>query len=234
MDRNEKDQAEQLRKIVNQPKTAMQEEEIEEEKEYDQLPPRSEVHGDKEKKTKWKVKYPLVRFLALVFILLVFLIPGYALWSKSQPATTDEDYTESVQLQEDSSDAANDDFDLPGEEKDGQAEQGKSSFVSLKPEEGVQEALADEKQQDSQASNNIKPDKPEQPKPKPEPEPEPKPTPPPAKPEYTTYVVKAEDNLFRISLKFYGGRSGEEIIKRANNLNADGTVFEGQKLIIPK
>ncbi|ANB61833.1 LysM peptidoglycan-binding domain-containing protein [Anoxybacteroides amylolyticum] len=58
------DQAEQLRK------------QMEEKKEPDvlSLPPRSEVHKSKEKKTKWKIKYPLVRLLLLFFILLPFVI----------------------------------------------------------------------------------------------------------------------------------------------------------------
>ncbi|GGJ59977.1 peptidase M23 [Anoxybacillus voinovskiensis] len=62
------DQAEQLRKQM--------EGKTEENKEPDvlSLPPRSEVHKTKEKKTKWKIKYPLVRLLLLFFILLPLVI----------------------------------------------------------------------------------------------------------------------------------------------------------------
>lgn len=34
------------------------------------LPPRSELHRNKKKRTKWKLKYPLIRLLVLFFILL--------------------------------------------------------------------------------------------------------------------------------------------------------------------
>ena len=61
------DQAENLRKKMENI-SEQQEDEL-------QLPPRSEVH--KKKKTKWKVKHPLVRILALFFVLLPISFTAY-------------------------------------------------------------------------------------------------------------------------------------------------------------
>ncbi|UYZ20608.1 LysM peptidoglycan-binding domain-containing protein [Mesobacillus jeotgali] len=58
-----RDQAERLRKRVErktEPTTEKKE----------SLPPRSEMHRQKQKKTKVKVKYPVIRLMALFFILL--------------------------------------------------------------------------------------------------------------------------------------------------------------------
>lgn len=42
------------------------------------LPPRSEVHRNKKKKTKKKLKYPLIRLLVLFFILLPIIFSIYS------------------------------------------------------------------------------------------------------------------------------------------------------------
>ena len=40
----------------------------------EQLPPREQIHREKRQKTKWKVKYPVIRILVLSFILLPIII----------------------------------------------------------------------------------------------------------------------------------------------------------------
>ncbi|AYC30797.1 LysM peptidoglycan-binding domain-containing protein [Paenisporosarcina cavernae] len=47
-----------------------------------------------------------------------------------------------------------------------------------------------------------------------------------------THVVQSGETLYSISMKFYGNRNGEEIIKTANNLSGN-TVRTGQVLRIP-
>ena len=44
--------------------------------EREELPPRSRIHHQKQKKNKWKLKYPVIRLLVLFFILfpLLFLV----------------------------------------------------------------------------------------------------------------------------------------------------------------
>ncbi|WP_027408624.1 LysM peptidoglycan-binding domain-containing protein [Anoxybacteroides tepidamans] len=63
-----RDQAEELRKQVGH----FKQKETGNNVDALSLPPRSEVHKQKQakKKTKWKIKYPLIRLLALFFILL--------------------------------------------------------------------------------------------------------------------------------------------------------------------
>lgn len=58
-----RDQAERLRKRVERKSESKVEKK-------DSLPPRSEIHRQKQKKTKVKVKYPVIRLMALFFILL--------------------------------------------------------------------------------------------------------------------------------------------------------------------
>lgn len=86
------DQAENLRKKM---------ENINKQQESDELhlPPRSEVH--KKKKTKWKIKHPLVRILALFFVLLPISIYSiYHLVDKRpvQVVTIDDDSYETVDV----------------------------------------------------------------------------------------------------------------------------------------
>jgi cytoskeletal protein RodZ len=61
-----RDQAEKLKKRIEKYKEPVPEETL--------LPPRSELHRPKKKKTKVKVKFPLIRLLALFFILLPITI----------------------------------------------------------------------------------------------------------------------------------------------------------------
>ncbi len=44
------------------------------------LPPRSNVHDDKKKKTKWKISFLFIRFLLVLFLIIVALILTYNKW----------------------------------------------------------------------------------------------------------------------------------------------------------
>jgi LysM repeat protein len=46
------------------------------------------------------------------------------------------------------------------------------------------------------------------------------------------HTVKENETLYKISMKYYGSREGEEIIQKHNNLK-DKTIYIGQKLEIP-
>jgi len=87
-----KDQAENLRKKMENISKQQEDDEL-------QLPPRSEVH--KKKKMKWKVKHPLVRILALFFVLLPISIYSiYHLVEKRpvQVVTIDDESYETVDV----------------------------------------------------------------------------------------------------------------------------------------
>lgn len=61
-----RDQAERLKRRIE--KTSEKVEDI------DPLPPREQIHRQKKKKIKWKLKYPVIRLLVLFFILLPIII----------------------------------------------------------------------------------------------------------------------------------------------------------------
>ena len=65
--------------------------------------------------------------------------------------------------------------------------------------------------------------------PKPEKKPEVKPEP---KPVAKTHTVGSNENLYRISLKYYGNGEGVEKIKSANGLSSN-EIRVGQRLVIP-
>lgn len=88
MNEIQKDQAEQLRK-------RMQQEENDEAKldekdapfDVSSLPPRSAVHKGKKKQSKHKLKYPLIRLLVFFFILLPFVVLSIYTYSMSNLRT---------------------------------------------------------------------------------------------------------------------------------------------------
>ncbi|WP_117169331.1 LysM peptidoglycan-binding domain-containing protein [Paraliobacillus sediminis] len=46
------------------------------------LPPRSYVHADKKTKTKWKINFLFIRFLVVLFIVIVGLVLTYQVWGE--------------------------------------------------------------------------------------------------------------------------------------------------------
>ena len=87
------DQAENLRKKMENISNQQESNEF-------HLPPRSQVHS-KKKKTKWKMKHPLVRILALFFVLLPIAIYSmYHLVEKRpiQVVTIDDESYETVDV----------------------------------------------------------------------------------------------------------------------------------------
>lgn len=62
------------------------------------LPPRSEVHRNKKKRTKVKLKYPLIRLLVLLFILLpitiysIYLYKGGKIFGTIKTSISSKDY----------------------------------------------------------------------------------------------------------------------------------------------
>ncbi|WP_226034655.1 LysM peptidoglycan-binding domain-containing protein [Aquibacillus saliphilus] len=81
-----KDQAYQLRNRINQvseinndPNTI---EEDSEDVDILNLPPRSQTHINKKTSVKWKISFPLIRFLFVLFILIVFMVLTYHIWGE--------------------------------------------------------------------------------------------------------------------------------------------------------
>ncbi|MFB1050466.1 hypothetical protein [Paraliobacillus sp. JSM ZJ581] len=79
----QEDQAANLREHMKHKDPIDQNEEIEH-KEIDvlDLPPRSEIHQGKSKKTRWKINLIFLRFLFLLFIIVIILVITYQYWGK--------------------------------------------------------------------------------------------------------------------------------------------------------
>lgn len=208
-----------------------------------ELPPRSEVHRRNEKKkTKFRIRFPLVRLLALAFILIVCIVATYNLWddhlqlaNSSEAKNITDDNEQNIDIYEMKDHKADADESKAGQsesnsqdEKAPVDEQNHSTAVDAKkPAENEGKSTA------SGANNMQNPAVVQQQ--------------PSSTESVTTEVetdtaqekqilyhkVKAGETLYRISMRYYKSRAGEEIIKKTNGLDANGTVFTGQLLKIP-
>lgn len=82
-----KDQAEKLRTQIEDHHSSMQEEPSfqhfnQSKIDVLDLPPRSEVHGEKKSKVRWKINLIFLRFLLLLFLLIIVLVVTYQYWGK--------------------------------------------------------------------------------------------------------------------------------------------------------
>lgn len=234
-----RDQAERLRKKIDR------KQETEYSGQKSALPPRSRVHQEKRKKSKWKVKYPVIRLLALFFILLpitIFSIYQYVSSDKSINAglnsEIEETGSETVVF------ATND-----GDE--GTAIEVREEPESQEPEkpekaEAVQVKEDAKVQQEKEASQTTaKEDKGSEPNSKKQAQ--------QTAPESTDssktagkqeqeelkkegkvvyHTVKPKETIFRIAMTYYKSQSGIEKIKQANNLPSN-EIQTGQVLKIP-
>ncbi|MGD7007959.1 LysM peptidoglycan-binding domain-containing protein [Metabacillus sp. 84] len=235
--KNPPDQAENLRDQM-----------IPDKEQYGQYPSRSEVHKSryraKDKKKKVKLKYPLISFLALCFILLpvLFLFVTYYYDKDGTPLDNGQnlkDY-ESIIIDNNreaepaesgtGSDAAE---DIRPEEPE-QSSPDKSSYDSSAEAAVEQQSEigtpAPEKKDESQAA--AKEDSPGKEETEAGLQKDKKAKPPKQSVQVVKHVVKPKENLYRISLKYFKSRVGEEIIKDHNQLSAN-EVYAGQVLEIP-
>ncbi|MEH6942295.1 LysM peptidoglycan-binding domain-containing protein [Bacillus sp. JJ722] len=234
------DQAEHLRKKVDAKQN-------EDEFSVASLPSRKEVHGKKKQKMVWKIKFPLVKLLALFFVLLpITIFAFYTYFTKDdKPAFTKEEessfssevnvdgkYEDEVVKKEDSPKDKDKNEDQKekklanNDEKEGKSKVDKpSSELNVKSKE--------ETKGDSNHPNQKVPVKnePKEPEKKPVVKPE-----VPDKNENTSkvieHVVKPQETIFRIAMNYYSSQSGIEKIKQANGLSSND-IRVGQVLKIP-
>ncbi|MDM5229335.1 LysM peptidoglycan-binding domain-containing protein [Cytobacillus sp. NJ13] len=232
-----RDQAERLRKKIDR------KQETENSGQKSALPPRSRVHHEKRKKSKWKIKYPVIRLLALFFILLpitIFSIYQYVSSDKSinagLNAEIEETGSETVVF------ATND--------KD------KETTIEVREEPESQEPEKPEKAEDAQETEDAKVQQEKQVPQNTDVEDkgsEPKKQAQQTAPETTDssktagtkeleeikkegkvvyHTVKPKETIFRIAMTYYKSQSGIEKIKQANNLPSN-EIQTGQVLKIP-
>jgi LysM repeat protein len=231
-----RDQAERTRKKIVRTKGNNTSPEMEE------LPPRSKLHRQKKNKNKWKLKYPVIRLLAVFFILLpISIFSAYSyLNNKGGDGENGSIKTggyEKISIEKNNS-TTETSLPVRFEEKDIEAE------ASVEPAPLAEDSVpspADNKNPptvtpETQVSTKVSPVEPEESQDLVSTQAQE--TSEPNSEEATTdekivyHTVKEGDNLFRISLAYYNSQHGMEIIRQANNLQGD-EVQLGQVLKIP-
>ncbi|KEZ50753.1 LysM peptidoglycan-binding domain-containing protein [Metabacillus indicus] len=193
-------------------------------------PSRSEIHKKKEKK-KSPYKYPAVTLLAIFFFLLpigfYYTISYFDERSKTVDGENISDYEDVLIKYGDDEEQETDDqsSQAPDESNSAAAPEGQTEQTETMTASADLSAGTGGQGEASETKPEPQPEK--EPKPEPEAAAEPK-----ENYRIVEHTVGPEDNLYRISVKYYGGRSGEDLIKQWNQLSGDG-VYEGQVLKIP-
>ncbi|PAE43818.1 LysM peptidoglycan-binding domain-containing protein [Bacillus sp. 7884-1] len=185
----------------------------------DKLPPREQIHREKRKKTKLKVKYPIIRILVLFFILLpIAIFSAYSYLeegksNKTEKVTGDSSGYEVINFEKSETESSS--VNKVVEEEDKSTVEIEEDTIEVQqpvsPETPVLDPVSE------QGNNNIpNTDKNSS-----------------VSTETTiTHTVKTGENLYRISLKYYHSKAGEEIIRKANKLKGN-EIYVGQVLKIP-
>jgi LysM repeat protein len=212
---------------------------INEKVEYgDELPPREQIHRQKKKKTKWKLRFPVIRLLVLCFILLPIIIFSVISYRDSGKKTIGSEKTSSDSI-------GYEIINLDNNEDESKADSVKTedniqndSNVSS-PEEQSEVPLVEEKSTDDSsqpttqsvpASSNQTPGDQQQTDKNSSTQTVTKKTEPTVRVKY--HKVQPGEGLFRIAMDYYQSQKGIDIIKKANNLTSEN-IYAGQVLKIP-
>ncbi|WP_413309105.1 LysM peptidoglycan-binding domain-containing protein [Bacillus sp. 1P10SD] len=225
-----RDQAERLKQRIQK---------INEKVEYgDELPPREQIHRQKKKKTKWKLRFPVIRLLVLCFILLPIIIFSVISYRDSGKKIigTEKTSSESIGYETINLDN-NEDESKADSEKTEDNIQDDSNVTS--PKEQSEIPLVEEKStEDSNqlntesvpASSNNAPADQQQTDKNSKAQTETKKTVPTVRIKYHT--VQPGEGLYRIAMNYYQSQKGIDIIKKANHLTSEN-IYAGQVLKIP-
>ncbi|EKN69636.1 peptidoglycan-binding LysM [Neobacillus bataviensis LMG 21833] len=203
------------------------------------LPPREQVHRQKKKKTKWKLKYPLIRLLVLCFILLPIIIFSVISYRDSGKKVNGTEKTSgsSVGYETINLDKSNAEDEIisekseetePNQDTDGSGVAEENSEV---PQDVAEQPVSSvpstpsvpAPSSNNDAANKQVTDKNSQPQPE------------PVKSETNKVIyhtVTKQDTLYKISMKYYQSQKGIDIIKKANKLQGE-EIYVGQVLKIP-
>ncbi|USK27125.1 LysM peptidoglycan-binding domain-containing protein [Bacillus sp. CMF21] len=206
-------------------------------------PSRSEIHNKDKKKSKYK--YPAISLLALFFFLLpivfYYSISYFDNRGKTVNGENISDYEDVLikygdEEEEEEQEQSSDEQSLEeSEEKTHEAEQASISSaqtnVNKQAEEAPLKIAAEKEQQPEKKEATVQPE-PQKMNRTTEPNRTVTVTEPKEEYKVIEHTVGPEENLFRISVKYYRDRSGEAIIKQWNQLSGD-SVYEGQVLKIP-
>ncbi|QGQ46725.1 LysM peptidoglycan-binding domain-containing protein [Metabacillus sediminilitoris] len=206
------DQAENLRtKMIDEYKEV-----------HGDYPPRGEVHKDKKKKTKLKMKYPIISLLAFIFILLPILIITiyYSNDSDNTVTINQPSGNEMVYISNNQNEEETIDEDMIEEETES-INQDEIETNQTESDADNKEATDQNNQPNEtnvQSSNSVNKNA--------------VPTDESEYREVKTHTVAAGETLFKIAIKYYNSKQGEEIIREFNGIEAND-IYEGQVLKIP-
>lgn len=204
------------------------------------LPPRSEVHKKKKTKKKVKMKYPLIRFLVILFILLPIMVLSILYYLEQKRSTTVEGeeenkavivrYSDSSPQNHEPVESGEGEYSVTEEMTSNNERKGAEPIQNEEKQAVESEGKTTESHEFGQDKNDVaveeQPSKSESQGSSSSPKTSTKET------KVITHVVKEEETLFRIAMKYYGSREGEDIIRRYNNLQGND-IYVGQKLKIP-
>lgn len=207
-----RDQAERLRKRIEKKEVPHLEEQSAE------LPPRSRVHYQKKKKTKFKLKYPVIRLLALFFVLLPII--SFSIYTinennkkATEPVNNEQESIEAVDFEDEQETEGNDSSKVEEEPKEsaavsedvevdiGEVEGENISSPSANDKSTINEI--DNANKEIVSGNDVK-----------------------------LHTVQPNETLYRIAMKYYQDQSGVEKIKKANGIQGN-EIRAGQTLKIP-
>ncbi|MGN1401204.1 MAG: LysM peptidoglycan-binding domain-containing protein [Bacillus sp. (in: firmicutes)] len=235
----------------------MENKKIEKTKTNSKMPSRMEIHGvKKQKKKKRKLRVPLIKVLAVFFVILVVgSLAVYSSISKGDSADAGGSSQKEVakdtevvidELDEDEEETAGTKKDT---EKDAQADEGQEA----KKEANTEETSEQDKNKDQAAVSDVKPTEKEEEKTAEKTnekadssnssstntekeqstsKTEEKKETEPSGPKVVEHTVQSKETIFRIAMNYYGSQKGIEIIKNYNGLNGND-LRVGQVLKIP-
>lgn len=217
-----RDQAERLRQRIQKINEKIED--------SDELPPREQLHRRKKNKTKWKLKYPVIRLLALFFILLpviIFSVISYLDGKKINGAvkTSGESVGyETINLEKTDTKEINKQVkEEPAEPTQGMTEipntEGNSTQEnSASQNSGVNKEISNIKSGDKN-SQTVQETKKSQPVAAP-------------KTKIVYHTVQPKETLYHIAMEYYHSQTGMDIIRQANHFQGDN-ISAGQVLKIP-
>jgi LysM repeat protein len=196
--------------------------------EKNELPSRTDIHRTKKNKTKLKVKFPIIRLLALFFILLpVGIFSAYSVLGSKEINTNENVSTVITEINVE----GNKEVETEVEGTLDTAAPTEVEIIEDGEEENIENPLEQQdsetvKQEEVDTTNKITTEK-EQAKTDSLNKEE-----PPVNNE-VYHTVQPKETLFSIAMKYYQSQSGIELIQEANNLNGI-EIMVGQVLKIPK
>ncbi|MGG1675106.1 LysM peptidoglycan-binding domain-containing protein [Neobacillus sp. NRS-1170] len=192
------------------------------------LPPREQLHRQKKKKTKWKFKYPVIRLLVLIFILLpviIFSVISYLDGKKiNSTVKTSGDSVgyETINLEK-----------TEIEEKNKQVDEQQMESNEVKTEAANTEENSTKEISTAPGPVNIDSNKSGDKNSQPIQETKKYQPPAPKKQSKIVYhTVQPKETLYHIAMEYYKSQSGMNIIRHANHFQGD-KIDAGQVLKIP-